>query len=220
MYSNRDYLKLAPALLIISLLMSIIVAGAAPADDISVLPSMVVRFQTPIYFSVKTVHEHNTAYDPMILLVMTEESYNALTDVDVEWTGEGSTFVKADFQAEDDGAVELPPEASDEAGYIVASLKERLETEGPIYWASGPFINQIANLPVDFTVTLHSSNPAMLVYVLGKSGQNLAEHVMRTPISVGRDPPTFSTPEPATILGVAASMTALAGYAIRKRKLI
>lgn len=204
-------------LFLIPLISSIVFAGAV-TGDIRVLPLLPVKFQTPVHFSVETIGDDPVAYNPIIFLAMTKESYDALTDgVDVVWGGGSISFAKANFLEENNNEAELP---SDTAGYTVASLKGYLETSGPIYWVSGSFLGgEITRSPKEFTVTLHSTAPNMLVYALGKSSPVADQYDMKTVQKFPADPvPRFHVPEPATILGLMASMMAFAGYAIKKRK--
>lgn len=205
------------------LVMAPLIAGLASVSaytgsDLRVLPSMVIRFQTPVYFSVQTVGDDPLAYNPMIFLVMTKDSYDALTGVEVSWAGDSAIFTKLSFHEENDGSVQLPPEASSETQYLVSSLREKLGTSGPIYWTTGPFLGDVITpSPKEFIVTVHSSKPNMLVYVYGKSSGSVTNYDMRSVILESKAP-SFHVPEPATILGIGASITALLGYSAKKRK--
>lgn len=87
------------------------------------MPSAPIRLQTIFHFSVETIGEDPVAFDPIIFLVMTKESYDGLTGVTVEWSGGSITF-KTSFSEDDDVFVKVPLEASSIIQYLVASLKE------------------------------------------------------------------------------------------------
>jgi len=183
---------------------------------IRISPSLPVMVESPATFQVWVQPSGEPTNDPHILLVMTKASYDGLTgDVTVSWTGGSTSFAKADFTGVDSGYV--PPSGTTEGvRYQVASLKDHLGTTEPIYWAFEPFLSggPITTTPVSFTVTLPSTSPRMLVYVLGKTGTVLFNN--RVPPTI----PGFVVPEPATIVATVASLVALIGYtAARRRKL-
>ena len=148
---------------------------------------------------------------------MTKDSYNGLTgDVTVDWPGgatPGITFAAADWNFEDDTSVEVPPNTESVTGYTVASLKDHLGTTDGIYWAFEPFLDgPITETPQSFTVVLPSTDPRMLVYALGKSGD--------TTLFNNRVPPTipgFVIPEAAPLLLMGISFGAVAIYAYKRK---
>lgn len=174
-----------------------------------------IMLSSPATFSVD-VQSDGPAYDPHIFLVMTKDCYDGLTgDVEVTWTGGSVTIHAADWHMETVNSVKVPPGCTPGAAYTVASLKDHLVTTEAIYWAFESFLAApITTTPQEFTVTLPSSNPRMLVYALGISeGEELFN------LFVPPTQPGFVVPEVATILLVTASLSALALYAVKRRKM-
>jgi hypothetical protein len=173
---------------------------------------MAVMQSSPATFGVY-VESGPDALDPHLLLVITEATYAGLGSVTVDgvpvttWNGPVS-----------DNGVKLPPGCESGADYTVAALKDHLGTDGPIYWAFVPFLGgaPITQDPTEFEVTLDSSDPEMrlMLYALGKSEMD--------GLFSNKVPPTqpgFVVPELATVLLSLSSISALALYAvIRKRK--
>ncbi len=179
-----------------------------------------VMLSSPATFMVNLTEgkSGNPTTDPHIFLVMTEDSFEGLTgDVVVNWTHEGSpvSITITSWTKETDNSVKLPPGTANGDEYTVASLRDHLQTSEPIYWAFEAFLSgeEITETPIAFTVTLPSTHAEMAVYVLGKTvGSELFDN---------RSPPTqpgFVVPEPAVIVAMGMSFTALAGYAVVKRK--
>jgi hypothetical protein len=175
---------------------------------------------SPATFNVSTESPEHTAYNPVILLVMTNGSYQGLTgDVLVEWDGGSRSFAKGDFTSVVDNSEKIPPGTTPEAGYTVASLKEHVGINGTadntLWYANGSFLsNPITSEPQEFTVTLPSTAPRMLVYVLGSSSENPGVLDMFVPPTQ----PGFVVPDLATILLASASFSAFALYALKRRK--
>jgi hypothetical protein len=176
-----------------------------------------VMLDSPATFSVY-IQSGDDALDPHIFLVMTESCFLGLTGpVTVDWPGGATpdlTIQTGDWTEETVNSVIVPPGCESGTGYTVASLKDHLETTGPIYWAFEPFLaNPISTTPQQFTVTLDSSDPEMMVYALGKAeGDSLFSN---------RVPPTqpgFVVPELATILMATASFSALGLYALKRKR--
>jgi hypothetical protein len=188
-----------------------------------------VAVGSPANFGVWVEGEGDPTYDPHVLLVMTEDCWNGLAaDVVVNWTGGSVSFSKmADFTGVTSNGAKVPPSgATNGAQYTVASLKDHLSygldepisSTETIYWALGAFLSgPLTGTPQNFTVNLSSTNPRMLVYVLGKTeGSDLLDNFMR------RVPPTqpgFVVPEVplGTIAVVLAMLGALAVFAIKKK---
>jgi hypothetical protein len=177
-------------------------------------PTMV---DSPATFQVYVTAGGDPTTDPHILLVMTESCFNGLTgDVTVTWGATGLlTITKAEFAPASVLSDKVPPEADSGNGYTVAALKDHLATDVPVYWAFGAILDgaELTQTPQSFTVTLPSSDPRMMVYVLGKYGE--------TDLFNNRVPPTqpgFVVPEAATIFLAASSMMALGVVYAYKRK--
>jgi len=179
-----------------------------------------IMLSSPATFNVFIASPEHTAYDPVILLVMTSASYQGLTgDVLVEWDGGQTNFSSADFTAVSTNSEKIPPGTSPGAGYTVAALKDHIGVSGAeddtLYYAYGTFLSYpIDSTPQTFTVTLPSTNPLMLVYVLGRSSENLGVLDMFVPPTQ----PGFVVPDLAPILLASASFSAFALYAFKRRK--
>ena len=160
---------------------------------------------SPATFSI-WVEGGSTAYDPHIFLVQTKTSYESFsTAVVVSWDdgmgGEESVNIPYGSWITPGILNKLPPGTSSGAGYTVASLKSHLgETEEEIYWVFVPILGsrelEADNVDEEFiTVTLPAtSNPYMMVYILGKSTQDGVEYDydMRVPPTI---PGGFLIPE-------------------------
>ena len=175
-------------------------------------PPNPIMLESPATFNI-SVTEH-TAYNPQILLVMTEACKLGLTgNVLVEWTGNSTSFTPADFAKAD--TTFIPP-ITTRADYQVSSLKSHLEVPNSedIYYAYGPFLSgPVTETNQTFTVTLTSTATRMLVYAIGKTDQS-CEFDNRVPNSR----PGFVVPEPSSLILALASFSAFALYAIKRRK--
>ena len=179
-----------------------------------------IMLSSPATFHVSTASPEHTAYNPVILLVMTNASYQGLTgDVFVEWNGEQTSFSSTDFTAISINSEKIPSGTSPGAGYTVAALKDHIGVSGAeddtLYYAYGAFLsNPINSTPQTFIVTLPSTSPRMLVYVLGSSSENPGVLDMFVPPTQ----PGFVVPDLAPILLASASFSAFALYAFKRRK--
>jgi len=185
---------------------------------------------SPADFEIWVEGAGDPTHDPNVLLVMSQGCYDGLTgDVVVSWTWPSSdsvTFSKAAFGANavSDNSAKVPPTGTTEGGcYTVASLKDHLSyglsvplsATDTIYWAMKPFLNgPLTGAHQTFTVTLPSTDPRMLVYALGKTASSTLFDNKVPPTQPG-----FIVPEPGTIFLAAASFSALALYALKRRKL-
>ncbi len=200
---------------------------------IRISPALPVMVESPADFEIWVQGAGDPTYDPHILLVMTNESWDGLTgNVVVSWNGDSVSFAKGDFAMADSGYV--PPSGTTEgARYTVASLKSHLGTEGPVYWAMDAFLDGPLHTSPhqNFTVTLTSTKTRMLVYALGKTDCD-QESTLQIPTNLNPNcndypfnnkvPPTipgFIVPELSTILLALASFGALGLYAFKRRKL-
>jgi len=190
------------------------------------LPMMI---SSPATFNISVVPGGDPTLDPHIFLVMTKDTYNGLSgSVTVNWTGGGILTISSWNGPETDNSKKIPVDNS--VGYTVASLKDHLNTLGPIYWAFEPFLGgaPLTQIKQKFTITLPSSatNPRMLVYALGKIGEydeKTGTILCPTPNDSfnNRVPPTkpgLVVPELATILLAAASFGAFAIYGVTRKK--
>jgi hypothetical protein len=152
--------------------------------------------------------------DPHILLVMTNSCHDGLTDdVVVTWTGDSTSFSKGDFTPANTGKV--PASGAEEGGrYTVASLQDHIGVPHSemVYYVYGPFLaGPITQTAQTFNITLPSTDPRMLVYAIGKTGDNFDNKVPPTI-------PGFLVPELGPILLALASFSAFAIYAVKRRK--
>ena len=211
--------KITIALLIVAL--SAILVAPALANNIVIDPANPTVVNSPAELSV-SIQSNDPAYDPIIFLVMTEESYNGMAagGVLVEWDG-GSVSLPKPWNLET-GLVEPEPKVPDDlplatgVGYTVSSLQSHLETTGSIYWAWAPFLGtmQLTKTPIDFTVTVPSTATKMLVYVLAKETASSNEWTDRVPPTN----PGFVVPEVATILLAVSSFSALGLFALKRKQ--
>lgn len=172
---------------------------------------------SPATFYVNVTAGGNPTTDPHIFLVMTETCYNGLTgNVVVNWTDGSPTSVTiTTWHKETDNSVKVPPGTTSGTGYTVAALRDHLQTTEAIYWAFEPILGGavLTLTPIPFTVTLPSSHAQMAVYVMGKTGDSTLFN--------NRTPPTqpgFVVPELGPILLALASFSALALYAVKRKK--
>ncbi len=182
-------------------------------------PQYPLTVNTPALFNISTTPASDPTYDPHILLAMTVACYNGLTDVVVSWTGGSITFAKSDFQLlAGSPPPKVPSDAVSELQYDRSNLATHLGEAGSanVYWAMAPFLGgaQLHATAQEFTVTVHSTSPKMLVYALGKASA--------TDTKLNRwVPPTnpgFVVPELGPILLASASMIALGLYAATRKK--
>ena len=178
-------------------------------------PANPIMQTSPAVFSAFIVSGED-ATDPHIFLVMTDACHSGLTgDVTVSWPGGAAIDLTiTTWNQETVNSVKVPPNTEEGTGYTVASLKDHLGTTGSIWWAFQPILSgPITETPVDVTVVLPSTDPAMLVYALGKSGD--------TELFNNRVPPTipgFIIPEAAPLILATASFAALGAYAYKRKK--
>lgn len=184
-----------------------------------------IMLSSPATFNISVQPAADPTCDPHIFLVMTNSCYQGLTsDVTVDWTGDATPELTiTTWHEEWNNSVKVPPEAGDN-GYTVALLQSHLATSESIWWAFEPFLDG-AMLTADkqeFTVTLDSTDPRMLVYALGKIAVGCPPTCPGpTAPFDNRVPPTqpgLVVPELATILLAAAPFGAFALYAFKRRK--
>jgi hypothetical protein len=202
-------------LVIIALSVFGITTSSVLAATIRLDPALPVMVGTEQTFDVWVEGSaDNPTTDPHILLVMTDACYDSgLAIVTVD----GATIAGWEDETEHTEGIKVPHTGvEDGTGYTVASLMDHLGTTETIWWALAPLaIGEITDIPKQFTVTLESSAPRMLVYVLGKTGGSEDFNNRVPPTNPG-----FMIPEPATIVAVALSLIALTAYAAHKKKLL
>jgi len=190
-----------------------------------------VMLDSPATFNVSVQSGGDPTCDPHVLLVMTTDCYNSLTDmVTVNWTNSVDLTIQTeDWTKETENGNKVPSGVPIHSGvgYTVAALKDHLNTSDPIFWAFKPILdsNPLTQDKQEFTVALPSTNARMLVYVMGKNAEYTDAGAVDCPDSEAdfdnRVPPTqpgFVVPELATILLATASFAGLGLYALTKRQ--
>jgi len=202
--------------------------GALRIDPHGSYYPLPIMLKSPATFKITAI-DSKTVYDPHILLVMTNASYQGLTgDVTVEWDGGSISFSKTDFKPISDNNAYIPPTGTTKgARYMVSSLKEHIGVNGTaddtLWYALGPFLSKPVNqTPQEFTVTLPSTNPRMLVYAIGKiyPSRGLFDTCCCWKFNT-RVPPTqpgFVVPDLAPVILATASFSTLGIYGIKRRK--
>jgi len=184
-----------------------------------------IMLSSPATFNISVQPAADPTCSPHIFLVMTNSCYQGLTgDVTVDWPGGATPDLTITTWTEEwNNSAKVPPEAGG-IGYTVALLQSHLATSESIYWAFKPFLGgaQLNQTKQEFTVTLPSTDPRMLVYAFGKIA------VGNPPTCPGptapfdnRVPPTqpgLVVPELATILLAAAPFGAFALYAFKRKR--
>jgi len=199
------------------------------------LPTML---DSPATFNISVQPGGDPTCYPHILLVITNDTYDELIaggySVTVNWTEVDIITITPWIGPETDPSKKIPyepysPSPLDSGvGYTVASLKDHLKTTHSIYWAFEPFLGASLNqTPQEFTVTVTSPNPIVLVSALGKIGTYDSEGNILCPDPTdpftNRVPPTqpgFVVPELAAIFLMVASFGAFALYMFSRRKIL
>jgi hypothetical protein len=210
-------------LLLIALILAIgaVSIASAGVGSIKIDPYWPEMVASPATFETWVEGGSGPAYDPHVLVVITQECYNGLSGDVLLDDSLGTVHISA-FTAVTDNSEKVP--TGHTAQYTVASLKDHLDEGGvtlsaddTICWALAlaPFPEPLTGTHVEFTVTLPSSAPRALIYVMGSSVDDSGDLDMHVPPT----PAGFVVPEPATIAAVATSIGALGLYAYhRKRK--
>ena len=187
-----------------------------------------VMLESPATFNVTVQSGGDPTCDPHIFLVMTAESYNGLTsDVTVNWTNSVDlTITGWTMETENGNKVPSGVPIHSGTGYTVASLKDHLNTTGPIYWSFNPILDgsALTQNKQEFTVALPSTAPRMLVYVLGKNAEYDNDIVVCPGAQSefdNRVPPTqpgFVIPEISTVLLAGAAFAGFGLFVLRKKR--
>lgn len=226
---RRIVLTLVAAVTLV--LMARTVGAACPSGQLAINPHgsyypLPIMLSSPATFTIVSV---NSTYGifPHIVLVMTQASYDGLSGpVVVTWTGKSgesnqSIFPKQSFQPTTAGYI--PDQAVtpfDTGRYKVETLKICLGVNGTkadtLWYNFGPFLagNPITQTPRNFTVTLPSTQPRMLVLAVARSGVCSVFFNMR----VAPCAPGFIVPEIPPALLATASFAVIGIYALRRRK--
>lgn len=206
-------------LLIPLLLIPVVVVEAPGTGTIRIDPAFPLMSGTVAVFEIWVQPGGEPTADPHIFLVMTEESYTGLTgSVTVTWDSVSIDILLGDWTGETENSKKVPPDTTPGAGYTVASLKDHLGTTGPIYWAFASILGgaDLTTSHVTITVTLPSSSPRMLVYVLGKTSNPKPPDLFNNNV-----PPTipgFMVPEIplGTITALLSTLAALALFTAKR----
>ena len=211
-----------PLVLFSIVLLSIPIAFAPDPGGVGSLridPPLPVKTASAAVFDI--YHQSSIAYDPHIFLVIPESCFLALTgDTVVSWSGGSSpvTVEIGDWLGPfDDNSADLPPGSS--PGYNVATLQSHIPTSDPVYYIFEPILEgPLTTAKESITVTLQSTSPEMLVYILGKQTEESEVYDTRVPPTI----PGFVIPEVplGTLMGLASMMAALVIIAKRPSLLI
>jgi hypothetical protein len=179
--------------------------------SIRIDPPLPTMTKSPATFDV-WVQGTGSAHQPHIFLVMTKACYEGLSgDVTVSWSGgSGGPVTVTGWKEETSNGVKVPTGSSPGAGYTVASLKDHLGTSDSVYWAISPILDNNPLVPgetYELTVSMSSTHPEMLVYVIGKSDSSEVFD-MAVPPTI----PGFVVPE--LPLGTIASLLSMIGSAL------
>lgn len=188
----RHKTKLLMTLIGIVLVSSFTACVFAGTGSLRIDPPLPYVNESPAGFDVWVQGKH-AAYDPIILLVMTDSCKGGLAeDPKVEWNDGADSVTLSTWHEETINSVKVPPGASNGAAYTVASLKDHLDTSESIHWATAEILDGpiVPGETYKITVYLDSEHPKMLVYVLGKS-KGSEEYDMSVPPTI----PGFVIPE-------------------------
>lgn len=212
----KKYLVLLMVLSLVTI--PCVMANGAASPRIS--PQWPVMVESPYTFDVWA--QTGDVYDVQVLLVVTQECYDGMPSSGDVVTVDGSGVTKAAFTGVTLNSADVPPTAG--APYKAASLKDHLDyglavplgASDTIYWALSPVVfDPLTATHQDLTVTLDSTDPRMLVYLMGNTEDGSGLLDTRTPPTN----PGFMIPEVAigTIMTVAAMFTALGLFAYKKK---
>ena len=209
---KKKFISLVLIMMVTLLISPVFAEGLIRLDPHGSYYPEAVMLTSPATFNVY-VESGGDALDPHIFLVMTESCYDGLTGpVTVTWDGGSATI--STWTKETVNSITVPPGCHSGTDYTVSSLKDHLSTTEAIYWAFEPFLSgPITTTPTEFTVTLTSKDPIMMVYALGKAEGDT--------VFSNRVPPTqpgFVVPELAPILMAIASFSALGMYALKRKR--
>ena len=217
----KKYVMLVTVLLLISIPCVVADAGTG---GLRISPAWPVMVGTSYTFDVWA--QTGDVYDVQVLCVITQECYDGMPDhpttaVTVDGAT-GDTLTKDDFNDVTLNSADVPPGAT--APYQAASLKDHLDyglavplgAGDTIYCALSEVVfDPLTGTHQDLDVTLDSTEPRMLVYLIGNAVDNSGALDVRVPPTN----PGFVIPEVAigSIMAAAAMFAAL-GLFVYKRK--
>jgi hypothetical protein len=191
-------------------------SATASTGTIRIDPALPLMIGSPADFEVWVQGAGDPTFNPHILLVITEECKLGLAgDIVVTWDGGSLNIAPNEFIEATDKFVP-PMGATSGARYTVASLKDHIGTEGPIFWAMGSILEgPIHTSPRSaFTVTIDSNSTRVLVYVMGMTDSACGLFDTRVPPTI----PGFVVPEVGTLLLTLAPLGAFGLYAFKRRR--
>ena len=223
---TKDFMNDRKTLVSISLILVIALVAmpmvSAETSNLRIDPALPAMVSSPADF--ETWAQSGSANDPHIFLVITKACYDGLTgNVAVKWAGGSVTVQETEWTQETDDGHKVPPGTTSGAAYTVSSLKGHLTTADPVYWVFKPFLGgqTLTQTHASFNVTLASTSPKMLVYVLGKSGSADTGASAASNLFDERVPPTtpgLVVPELVPVLLASSSFAALGLYAVKRRR--
>jgi hypothetical protein len=215
MRQTKSYFVLVAIMTLLAISVPVFAGGGT--GSLRIDPPLPAMTESPAEFEIWA--QNGEAEVVYIFLVMTQASYDGFTgSVVIDYDDGPTTIPKGPaWTMETVNSVKVPPGTTTGAGYTVASLKDHLNTDGPIWWALEELnIDELEDDKETITVTLPSTDPEMLVYIMGKSDDACLID-MRVPPTI----PGFVVPEIplGTIMGLATMLAALAIFA-KKQPLV
>jgi hypothetical protein len=216
----KKYLLLLMALVLISI-PGVMAQAASPR----ISPMWPVMVESSYSFDVWA--QNADVYDCKVLFVVTQECYDAMPLAPTTAvTANAATLTKDDFTSASLNSDKIPPASIN--GYTVASLKDHIDegltvplgANDTIYWALSDVVFDPLTAPntnpEQLDVTLDSSAPRMLVYLMGNLVDNSGELDTRTPPTN----PGFMVPEITlgSVMAVASMFTALGLYTYKRKQ--
>jgi hypothetical protein len=165
---------------------------------------------------------HSPIKNVWLLMVMDENTYNNLASIT---TTLGVTVPKSDFKLVT--TFWLPPYKADPpypgsyVRYRVSAIKDKIGTTGKVYYAVVPILDEITTAPTAFTLTVNLNTPTQVkVLLLGLGRYNRRSTDCILPFNEGSaySNSTIVVPELETILLIAAPLSALGLYVIKRKR--
>lgn len=201
--------KLSLTFIVPLLLLSLSVVTVLAEGTIHIHPPWPAMSASPATFEVWVPNENKNTGDVHVFLAMTETCKDALSGpVEITYDGGSQTIAEGEWIKETGASTPLPPGVPAGIRYNAANLRSHLGVVGEdIWWVFKvlPSFGEITPEHKVIEITLPSSDPRMLVYLIGKIGES-EEFDNRIPQTNAG----FVVPEPATIAVIATSMVSLA----------
>jgi hypothetical protein len=217
------------------------VAMPSPATNIRVWPVGGLAGEDPIVtlnpadMQIYVTTAKNRISSAWILLVLNQETYNGLDNIEVD----SVKYFQSDFKKATESKIPLEEEDSEFVGYPgceeplqhqIDAVKDKLDAKGEdVYYAiKEVFDYEISTTPVEFTITYHGSSADLKILVLAFGREVLTSFARDT--LTGTEPPcpfnnrsSFSgsslivVPELATIVLATASLSVFGLYMLKRK---